>query len=70
MSATNLARSNNHSQKYLEALESQMKDLWSKYIHCLDTEGISEKARALRSQYFNLYREYRQHRNWKSSIHG
>jgi len=53
---------------FIENLEHQMKDLWLQYVKCLDTEGLSESAKALRNKYYEVYRCYRQNKEWKKLI--
>lgn len=52
----------------LSALEGQMKELWSQYVNRLDKEGPTDRAVALRKKYYDLYRAYRQHRDWRNRI--
>lgn len=50
---------------YLNGLECQLKDLWSKYVKCLDENGFDEKAKALREKYFATYQSYRNNKKWR-----
>ena len=53
---------------FLSDLERQMKELWSQYVKCLDKDGLNETAKKLRNKYYNLYRCYRQNKEWKNLI--
>lgn len=53
---------------FIENLEHQMKELWSQYVKCLDTEGLSETAKTLRNKYYEVYRCYPQNKEWKTLI--
>jgi hypothetical protein len=58
----------NRGSDFLSGLEQQMKELWAQYVRCLDQNGLSDSAKKLRSQYYSLYRCYRQNKDWKSAI--
>lgn len=58
----------NRRSDFLSGLEQQMKELWSQYVRCLDQNGLSDHAKKLRSQYYSLYRCYRQNKDWKNAI--
>jgi hypothetical protein len=45
--------------------EQHLKELWSRYIDHLERHGFDESADALREQYFQEYRSYRNDRIWK-----
>lgn len=49
-------------------LERQMKEVWRQYVSCLEKDGLNETTRALRSKYYNLYRSYRQNKQWKGLL--
>ncbi len=56
-----------HSE-FMRSLEYQMKELWSQYVSCLDKDGPGQTAKSLRKKYLDLYRSYRQNKEWKNLI--
>ena len=50
------------------SLEEHMKNLWAQYIRCLDKNGLNEGAKELQRRYFELYRQYRQNKEWEKLI--
>ncbi len=52
------------------ALEGELRKIWAQYISCIDRDGPSAKATALRSRYFSLYRQYRNNKNWEKLVSG
>ncbi len=55
-------------QDYLVELEHQLKALWTEHINCVEKNGYDEKAKMLWDQYFRLYRNYRNNKNWRKVI--
>lgn len=53
---------------FLSGLEQQMQELWSKYVRCLDQDGLTDAAKELKNQYYSLYRCYRQNKDWKNAM--
>lgn len=52
------------NRKYLEEFEQDLKILWTQYMKCVEQEGLTESARAIRQQYFEKYRSYHQNKEW------
>jgi len=53
---------------YLSSFESQLKEVWSQYVECLNQNGFNEKAKSLKDRYFRLYRDYRNNKYWKEML--
>lgn len=54
----------------LKVLEHQMKDLWTQYVNCMNQNGpADETAEALRGEYFKLYHNYKNNKEWQKVIH-
>ncbi|MGZ5280385.1 MAG: hypothetical protein ACXWC9_10605 [Pseudobdellovibrionaceae bacterium] len=56
-----------HNVDSLGTLEMQLKEHWSQYIRYVDQNGIDEKAKALKSRYFQLYQHYQRNKNWRKA---
>lgn len=56
------------AQELSVVLEHQLKNIWSQYTTCLDSKGSSEIADKLREQYFDLYQQYKNNKNWLKAI--
>lgn len=56
------------SRDYLESLESELREVWSQYMNCVERDGSSERAKTLRERYFSLYRNYRNNKEWRGII--
>ena len=53
---------------YLSDIEIQLKELWSQYINCVETDGFTERAKALKAEYFNHYQNYRNDKKWRELV--
>lgn len=52
----------------LLVLEHQMKNLWSQYTYSLETNGASELTQNLKEKYFDIYRNYKNNKQWLEAI--
>ena len=52
----------------LSRIEFELRNLWGRYVHTVETRGSNQDAEQIRARYFALYRSYRQNKQWRNIL--